>query len=206
MHNLVTPLSFRARLARTTYVDEATKKPLATKYAMWLENDNDVARRAGGRIVELPRGEFKSLDAGSLTLTMLWEYLIGNTDFSIWALHNVRLVQNPDKVLFPVPYDFDMTGLVRPPYANTDPKLHLTGVTQRMYRGPCRTTDEFEAVAAGFRAKRAEMVALVDGQQDLSPASRSEMKDYLESFFKTIETPAAIKKQFVDGCKPVPTM
>lgn len=206
MHNLVTPLSFRARLARATYVDDATKKPVATKYALFMENDNDVARRNSGRIVELPRVEFNGLDAETLTRTMLWEYMIGNTDFSIWALHNVRLVQNQAKTLFSVPYDFDMTGLVLPPYANADPRLRLSSVVQRLYRGPCRTTDEFEAVAAGFRAKRAEMVALVDGQQDLEPAARSEMKDYLASFFKTIETPASIKKQFVDNCKPAPTM
>ena len=206
MHNLVTPLSFRARLARATYVDSVTNKPIATKYAFWLEHDNDVARRAGGRIVELPRAEFKGLDPESLSRTMLWEYLIGNTDFSIWALHNVRLIQDPSKVLFPVPYDFDMTGLVQPPYANADPKLHLTSVAQRLYRGPCLTTDAMEPVAAGFRAARAEMVALIDGQQDLTATSRSEMKDYLASFFKTIDTPASIKKQFVDGCKATPTM
>jgi hypothetical protein len=32
------------------------------------------------------------------------------------------------------------------------------------------------------------------------------VKDYLESFFRTIDKPASIKKQFVDGCKPNPTM
>jgi len=50
------------------------------------------------------------------------------------------------------------------------------------------------------------MVALVEGLKDLDSSSRSEMKDYLESFFRTIDKPDSIKKQFVNGCKPQPTM
>ena len=73
-------------------------------------------------------------------------------------------------------------------------------------RGPCRTTDEFEAVAASFRARRADMMALLDSMRDLEPAARSEARDYLEGFFRAIEKPTTIKKQFVDSCKPAPTM
>jgi len=51
--------------------------------------------------------------------------MIGNTDFSIYAQHNVVLVQRPDKSIHPVPYDFDISGLVRPPYAAPDPALML---------------------------------------------------------------------------------
>ena len=43
-------------------------------------------------------------------------------------------------------------------------------------------------------------------EYDLESATRREMKDYLEGFFKTIEKPASIKKQFVDGCKAQDTM
>src|SRR5262245_29827310 len=55
LFNLVTPLSFRARLARATYVEAKSKKAIATRYAIFIEHENDVARRFGGRIVELPR-------------------------------------------------------------------------------------------------------------------------------------------------------
>ena len=91
MFNLVTPLSFRARLARATYVDEKSKKKSAPRYALFIEHENDVARRAEGRVVELPRMVFKDLDEQTLTRMMLFEYMIGNTDMSIWALHNVRI-------------------------------------------------------------------------------------------------------------------
>ncbi len=112
---------------------------------------------------------------------MLYEYMVGNTDVSIWALHNVRFVQNPDRKLFVVPYDFDISGFVHPPYAIPDRRLGLRSVVDRMYRGPCRTVEEFDKVAEGFRDKRKDMLSLIDSMKDLDSSARSEAKDYLEA-------------------------
>jgi hypothetical protein len=206
LFNMVTPLSFRARLARATYTDEKSQKKTSARYAIFIEHENDVARRNEGRVVELSRVVFNDLEAETLTRAMLYEYMIGNTDVSIWALHNVRLVQKPTRTLYVVPYDFDLAGLVHAPYAIPDRRLGLRTVLDRMYRGPCRSTEEFDAAVAPFRARNTDMVALVESMRDLDSNSRSEVKDYLESFFRTIERPASIKKQLVDGCKPAPTM
>jgi len=206
LFNLVTPLSFRARLARATYTDEKSKKKDAARYALFIEHENDVARRAEGRVVELPRTVFKDLDDQTLTRMMLFEYMIGNTDMSIWALHNVRLIQKPDRTLTAVPYDFDLSGFVNAPYATADRRLGLRSVVDRKYRGPCRTAEEFEAAAAPFLARRADMLALVDSIRDLEAATRRETKEYVEGFFRAIDKPASIRKTFVEGCKPQPTM
>jgi hypothetical protein len=206
LYNMLTPLSFRARLARATYAQETSTKKTNARYAIFIEHENDVARRNEGRIVELPRIVFNDLEPQTLTRTMLYEYMIGNTDVSIWALHNVRLVQNPARTLLVVPYDFDLSGLVHAPYAIPDRKLGLRSVLDRMYRGPCRSAEEFEAAAAPFRDKKADMLTLLESMRDLEPLARGEAKQYLESFFRSIEKPNAIKKQFVDGCKPASTM
>ena len=206
LFNLVTPLSFRARLARATYTDEKSKKKSTARYAMFIEHENDVARRAEGRIVELPRLVFKDLDDQALTRMMLFEYMIGNTDMSIWVLHNMRVIQQPSRTLIAVPYDFDLSGFVNAPYATPDRRLGLRTVVDRKYRGPCRTTDEFDQAAAPFRAKRSEMLALIDSMRDLESATRKDAKEYLEGFFRSIDKPASIKKTFVDGCKAEPTM
>jgi len=204
--NFVSPRTFRARLARGTYVDAKSKKTLSTHNALFLENDSDVSRRLGGRTVDLPRIQFKDLDRDALTSMMLIEYMLGNTDFSIWALHNVSIVQDKQKTLIPIPYDFDMSGIVNPPYAIPDRKLGIRAVTDRLYRGPCRTTEEIDAAAEPFRAHKADMMSAIDSMKDLNSMHRSAMKDYLDGFFRAIEKPASIKKTFVDGCKPHETM
>ena len=206
LQSLVTPEAFRARLARGTYVEAATGKKLATRYAIWLENDNDVARRMGGRIVELQRLTFKDVDPAALNRMMLFNYMVGNTDFSLYALHNVKVVQSPTRTLYPVPYDFDLTGFVNPPYALPDRRLPIHAVTERLYRGPCLTVDELDKQLAAFRDKRGEMLALLDGMKEIDAKARSEAKDFLESFFRAIAPPNGVKKTFVDGCKATPTM
>ena len=206
LFNLVTPLSFRARLARATYVDEKSNKKSAARYALFIEHENDVARRAEGRIVELARVVFSDIESETLTRMMLYEYMIGNTDMSIWALHNVRLIQKPNRTLVAAPYDFDLSGFVHAPYATPDRRLGLRSVLDRMYRGPCRSTEEFETVAASFRARRTDMLALVDSIKDLDQAMRREAKDYVESFFRQIDKPSSIKRALVDSCKAQPTM
>jgi len=99
-----------------------------------------------------------------------------------------------------------MSGMVHPPYAIPDQRLRLRAVTDRLYRGPCRTVDEMNTVAEQFRSKKTDMIAAVDSMKELNGSHKGEMKDYIESFFKTIDKPESIKKNFVDGCKPLPTM
>jgi hypothetical protein len=206
MFNLVTPRSFRARLARGTYVDDKTSKPITTRTAIFIEHENDVARRLGGRIVELPRTEFKDFHAETLNTMMLFEYMIGNTDFSLYANHNVRFVQDPSRTLYPVPYDFDLSGVVHAPYAIPDRKFGIRSVLDRLYRGPCRTVDDMEAAAAEFRTKKSDMLGLIEGTREMDSSMRSEMKSYLEEFFRAIEKPTSIKSRLIDSCKQTPTM
>ena len=139
---------------------------------------------------------------------MLFEYMIGNTDMSIWALHNVRLVQKPNRTLTAVPYDFDLSGFVHAPYAMPD---RAPRPAQRRRSAVPRPVPHRRRVRRARRRRSApsatEMLALVD--VDEGPrrrAPRGEMKEYLEAFFRSIDKPASIKKTFVDGCKPQPTM
>jgi hypothetical protein len=206
MFNLITPQSFRARLAKVTYVDAKTGRSITTRYGIFIEHENDVARRLGGRIVELQRLSFKDVDAAALNNMMLFNYMIGNTDFSLYALHNVRVVQEPDRTLFTVPYDFDLTGFVNPPYATPDRRLGIRNVSDRLYRGPCLPVDVLDKSAAAFRAKRAEMIAVIESMKEIDSTARAQAKDYLEGFFRAIAQPNGVKRSLVDGCKPNSTM
>jgi hypothetical protein len=198
--NLVTPLSFRARLAHVTYVDARSKKKLSTHNGLFLEHENDVARRLRGRQAKVLHMLFKEFDQDALTTTMMIEYMLGNTDYSIWALHNVVVVQDKQRRFLPVAYDFDSSGMVNPPYAAPDERLHLKSTTDRLYRGPCRTVEEIDKLAEPFRAHKADMFAAVEAATDLNAKHRREVTGYLESFFERIGTASWIKRTFVDGC------
>lgn len=199
--NVVTAASFRTRVARATYVDSRNGKTLTTRWAMFIEDADDVARRLQGRIAPLKK-LFRDLDQPSLLRLSLFQFAIGNTDYSIHALHNVRLVQDRQGVLRPLAYDFDVSGLVDPPYGAPDPRLLIRSLRDRLYRGPCLPLDEFEPILAEFRAKKTQILALYDAEPGLDQKRRDAAKDYLAEFFDIIESPERTKRFLVDRCRP----
>jgi hypothetical protein len=132
--------------------------------------------------------------------------MIGSTDYSIYALHNVVLVQKPDRSLYTIPYDFDMTGLVSPPYAIPDKRFPITSVKQRMYRGACRTVEEWAPALAHFQAHKDKILAIPDTIPDLNKDSRDDARDYLAGFYDSIKDPRDVKRLLVDACEKAPAM
>ncbi len=202
LYNLVTAKSFRARLAKATYVDARNNKPMSSHYAIFIEDDDDLARRLEGRSIAFPHTVFENYELEALTTMMVFQYMIGNTDFSLYALHNTRMVQTRYRPFYPVIWDFDVSGLVNPPYSQPDPRLELSSLKERKYRGPCRTLEAFEPTFAVFRAKQAESLALFDSLPDLRPGPREDAKRFLGEFYTTLSRPEAMKKAFVDKCNP----
>jgi hypothetical protein len=205
--NLLTPKSFRARLAQVSYVQSSDNKPMTSRLGMFLEDDDDVARRMEGRVMEVPRAMFKDVDQDLLTLASAFEYMIGNTDFSIYALHNFRLIRTQDRKLYAVPYDFDMSGLVNASYAIPDRAFGIKTVRDRVYRGPCRPLNEVEPILAQFRTQKANILALFDSLPDLTREMRRDARNYLEEFFRDLDRPGEVKSIFVSGrCSTKSTM
>lgn len=200
MQALVSPRYFRTRLARATYVDSASGKTVDTKYALLVESEEHMGARAGGTVNELRGGVFNDVDEGALLNLSLFEYMIGNTDWSIYALHNVRIVQTPLAQLFPVAYDFDFSGLVQTRYSTPDPRLPIKSVRARLFRGPCRSAAEWEPVVAPFRQAKAHVLAIYDSLPPLDPGYAADTKKYLGEFFRTLERPGDFKADIIDHC------
>jgi hypothetical protein len=199
-YNVITPWSLRVRLARADYVDSGSGRTIATQPAFFLEREEDMARRMEGRQLDVPRTSFENHDMDALTRAALFGFLVGNTDYSIFTLHNVFLVQAEDRKLRTVLYDFDLTGLVNPPYGGPSRTFGLASVKDRLYRGPCRTADEIEPLLAEFRSKKEAVLQLYADQKDLDRNSKQDMKAYVEEFFDIITDKGRTKRKLVDTC------
>jgi hypothetical protein len=200
IYNLLTPQSFRARLARVTYVNAATRQPISTRFGMFIEDDDDVAKRMGGRIT-VEKTDLARLDRDAFTRATLFEYAIGNVDMSLITFHNFVAVQLPAGVVYPVPYDFDYSGLVNAAYAAPAPGLGITTVRERLFRGPCRTREELQPFFDSFKSIRAGVQIIYDSLPELFDAgSKKKAIGYLDGFYKTIDKPGDVKKAFIDKC------
>jgi len=203
---LFTPRSFRARLVKATYVDPGKNKTPTARYGMFIEHDDDVARRLEGRIFPFPNRLFKMLDQDTLMLMTLLQFMVGNTDYSILALHNIKLVRTEAGTMYPITYDFDYSGLVNASYAAVDRRLNLSSVRERLFRGPCRTAEELEPFLATFRAKKNDVLALIDAVPDFSQSSRQNAREYLEEFFSLVGNPGRVNRSLVKTCTAAASM
>lgn len=206
MYNLLTPYSYRARLAKVTYVDSGQKRT-ETRYGVFIEDDDDVARRMSGRVSAAMGLLFRNTHPDTTLLMTLFEYMIGNTDMSMIKQHNVTMVQTPANVYYPVPYDFDYSGLVDTTYAVADTKqLGIQTVRERLYRGPCKTAAELEPHFAKLRAAKPDLMALFTALPDMTPSYSRDAQRYLEEFYRTIDRPGTAKAAFIDKCDNRPGM
>jgi hypothetical protein len=203
LHNTLTPRSLRARLARVTYAEADGGKEPYTKLGILFEDVDDMAARAEARELPVPRQMFQYVEQRQLMFMSMFQYMIGNSDYSILALHNVVIIDDAKGVRYTVPYDFDYSGLVDAHYASPAKGLPIVSVRDRLYRGPCKSEAEVNEALTPFREKQAELLALPATltQYGLTDGQRKDAEKYLNEFFETISKPDKVKRTFVTDCK-----
>jgi len=203
LYNTLTPVSHRARLARAWYVDTSGKSDSLVGYAFFLENDRKAADRNGARLLTATGATWEHVDSDQGALVSAFEYLIGGSDWSLPGLHNIILFQHQETgAVLPVAYDFDWTGIVNTSYSRPDYRLPIRSVRERLYRGICRTPEEWAPVLARFQSAREAIYALYDSVPGLDPRYIGETRKYLDRFFEVIGDPRRMKREMIDPCRP----
>ena len=202
IYQLLTPISHKARLLKFTYADSGSGKVRAKRYGFIMEEPSAVAARLGGKVMEQKGALPGDLDPYQDALFGVFQYMIGNTDFSESALHNVELYFSNDGLAAPIAYDFDFAGVVNAMYAVPDEKLRLVNVRQRLFRGYCSDQAEYEKVFALFKEKKPEIYALYSdsiGKLQDQGMVRSTLK-YYDEFYETIGDTRAAKRAIIERC------
>lgn len=201
VQRLFTPFSLDVRLAHVTYVDSEKQDTIARRYAFLLEEEPDFAQRMGAVLEKTKGGGGDDLDPWENVLFGVWQYFIGNTDFSVSALHNVMLIRR-DTSYFPVAYDFDWSGAVNTRYAVPAPQLNIRRVTERIMRGYCGDPALFEQAFALFRAKKDSVYALYRDSLGalLEPDVVKSALRYFDQFYEVIDDPRLARRLIVDRC------
>jgi len=197
----LTDASFRTRLLHIIYRDTAGKVAPITTSGFIVENVENVAARLQRKVLPAKGARFEDLDPAPLSLLSLFEYFIGNTDWSISALHNIALMQDSTANVLPVAFDFDWTGAVDARYAFPDKSLPIHNVTDRLYRGNCMTADRFKATADRFRSKHAAIDSLFTQPPQLAPDRAKRMKAFFDDFWKRLDDPRGIQKEIGQDCQ-----
>jgi hypothetical protein len=205
--NLATPKSFRVRLLRVTWVDTEGQREQQVRYAFLLEHKNRVARRLDRKDLKIEETSVAALDPKHLNLTSVFQFMIGNLDFSPIAgsehnecCHNYVLFSNDRDLLLALPYDFDRSGLVSAPYALPGEQFNIRSVRHRIYRGRCQNNDYVDGSIDRLRTIRNNVFALIETQDGLTRKVRDLVADYVQQFYDIADDPRRVKRLMIKKC------
>lgn len=185
IYNLITPNSFRVQLIIIHYEDSSPSMLSQTHYALIIEEDKELADRKGGELYE---DQLKTIDKDEYAQMVVFQYMIGNTDWNLNLGHNIKwFKKGNDGLPIPIPYDFDYCGLVNSPHAAPHPQIPIKNVRERFLQWRGKTKDELRPICDRFIADKSQITGLIEKFSVLSPTSKDEMLLYLNSFFEQVE-------------------
>ena len=202
LYQRISPYYFRTRLAKAVFKDSLAKMDSVTMWAFLIEDEKETAKEFKALLEKSKGALFDQLEPTQLALTMLFEYMVGNTDFSTAQLHNMSLLRDSTATIIrPVAYDFDWSGVVNPRYATPDARLGIKFVTERLYRGPCLTMTQWQPTLDRFVAARPAIDSIYKSISSLEPKIVKSSLEYYADFYKTIADPRSMKRNLIDECQ-----
>jgi hypothetical protein len=204
LYNLVTDISLRVRLVRITYANPDNPRRDFRHYAFFAEHFESLAERFNAEL--LPGQSFspEHLDRDAADHMALFQYMVGNTDWSIPRQDNVILLQAEDGKQVPVMFDLDMSGLVFAHYASPPAHLPIRTVKQRYYQGFCNPDADWDGLFGKFNGLRASVMGMLAETPGLARGDRRMSGEYLNSFFNVLNSRQARQNRIVSACQPWP--
>jgi hypothetical protein len=203
LYEVVSPYHYKTRLVRVDFTEIKGRREREHQLLGFLVEDHGtLAKRLDGKRYRAKLAP-QMQDAEASLQNNMFEYAIGNTDFSVRLQHNQKLYYFQGKYLS-IPYDFDMSGLVNAPYAmvsnvQTLP-VPITEVTERVYKGYRRDSVLVQRVRRQFLdAKPAMMKSLYDLEPYFKAQTQYNIAEaYLEDFFEVFEDDRKFEREILN--------
>ncbi|MBP6794008.1 MAG: hypothetical protein KA143_03090 [Saprospiraceae bacterium] len=169
-----------------------------TLNALIIEDEGEIADRVKAKIIESGRVMTSALDKDTYMRMVFFQYLIGNTDWSIPNKHNIEMIKVPAVAkVIPIAYDFDYAALVGAPYAIPHESLPIKSIEERYFMGHGVTESDALSTAKYFVEKKEAIYKTVDDCDGLEAKAKSSIKRFFDGAYSMFENEKLTKKSFV---------
>ncbi|MDZ7633773.1 MAG: hypothetical protein U5L72_04805 [Bacteroidales bacterium] len=138
----------------------------------------------------------------------IFNYMVSNWDWSVPGQHNISVFTSSDLAGagqgIPIPFDFDLTGVVNADYAIPPPGMVITTNRERLFSGICRTREEYRSDLMTFLEKKEEFYSVVNSFPYLSNMAKKDIIVFMDQFFDQLEKPRSLDNLisiFLAECK-----
>ncbi len=170
--------SFRTQLLTIHYVNTADESTTSS-YAILIEDTDELKERLDADNCKDCYNAPLSAYANATQLT-LFQYMIGNGDYSTLQIRNLKLMRDDSGMLTAIPYDFDYSGLVDPTYVKQC-------VTVRNLVWQFEEPLVLDTAGDEFLLLKDQLLQQVEDFEALSSDSKREITKYLKCFFRELK-------------------
>lgn len=203
LYETISPYVFHTRLTDITFneVNKGKSRSFQMR-GFFIEDDDRLAKRMKGKIIEVTMHPLILNDTNAVRHD-IFQFMIGNTDWSTTFQHNAKLLELSNRRVIPLAYDFDMSGVVNAPYATVDETLGISGPRDRIYRGYCRNNSGvLNVVRQEFlRAEPEMMQILKEYEAALGKGEFGSLQAFLLEFFDILKSDQEFNDRIVNACR-----
>jgi hypothetical protein len=155
-------------------------------------------------VIKNDRLAMRYMRPDEMLMVSLFQYMIGNSDYSVTGRHNLKIIAPPGfntEGYTPVPYDFDYTGLVDAVYAVPGEDLGIKDIKQRYYLGPCREDQEYLEVIGFMEQHREEILEFLHEFPYLEEKDKREVIGYIEEYYMMASGKGFINRELKSTCR-----
>jgi hypothetical protein len=191
IYNQITDQSFRTKLVQVIYVDHSEHYETFESWGILLEPNDEMANRLEGKLFDKYNLPEDSLVADNYVCMSLFQFMIGNHDWSIEMYKNIKCLYLPAIGKYAIiPYDFDFTGMVNPEYLVLDTGINLQHPKDRIYLGKY-FNGKIPEVVNRFLDKKKPIAEYCKEFEFLKNSEKAKLIRYFNSFFKSIKKDVA---------------
>lgn len=201
LYQIISPYAYKVRLLNLNIKDSYSDETISA-YAFLIEPTELLAKRLGGVALETRNYHPNACNRIEYNRMAVFQYMIGHTDWSIKALHNITLIElEPYAPPVPIPFDFDFSGFVDAPYALPAEHLLISSVKERHFNGYCRSEQEYIDAFNHFINLRNAINQTISSFTILPQKQRNEIIKYIDDFYGIIESDSKRKTMIIKKCR-----
>lgn len=208
LYSVLTDTSFRVRLLKVNFIDTKKDRKPIVQYGIFVEPAELLAKRTNTLEVKTMALTQEHMFPAMIDRLAIFNYMVSNWDWSVPGQHNVMVLKSSSMEMaglgIPVPFDFDLTGIVNAEYAIPPPGIGIETNRDRKFTGICRTSDVYREELLMFLDRKDEFYAVVDNYPHLSKADKKDIVVFLDQFFNQLEKPRSLENIidiFLENCK-----
>ena len=186
LYQQISPYSYRTQLLKVTYINTNQPHQKIVRFAFLVEDDAEISQRLNLKeCKDCFVAHRDSLDLKSENSVAVFQYMIGNTDWSIAkGQKNVKYFKpTSGGKMVVIPHDFDFSGFVDAGYAVPATGTNIQTVKDRAFLGFKVDKAIWEETLSLYKGKQNAFIQSIEDFPYLKENSQKESIRYINSFF-----------------------